>query len=757
MPLFNTGNQAWDQGLNNFSGGVSSLFNPQGQAMAGYYGAEARAAQLKAQQTQSQMQQGQQLSDLVAGIGGSGGTPAANQNTPPPAAPPPPTAAAPPAPPGAPPAAAPPPVAAAPPGPPGAPQAPPQAPPPQAGAPVGANLSPGALGALFAQGGGAVPQVNPDQLATTIATVADNAPNLTQGQAPAASSPAPDAGAPPAPNTTASNGTAPAGDAASGAFHPGSLAAPGGGQKQAGPANPNGSPAPVDPRLTLANIVQLAVRAGNEPANVVTIGRAVVESMYDKGIISVGQRHDMLAGLDPSIINQDTATQGSIKVAGMNNATTLAAQGMITGETAREFNQGIVQVVNPADPTGPPLAIKRADVKPGMQEWNQGVATQRFTPTVVKGPNGQPVNVTAQTAVTPGPNQPPAYTPGTADIAQTQRGTPDTYIDPKHPERGAFTATAGQAIDNGYVKYGATMPRQMTPTEGSQQNYANHQVDQSVYQQPQIGSWQGAGHVDAPVTFSPAAQAQIQAREALLIRDPRSMGNLSTAHQLAVQSLINDGTLQSPDQVNAARTGGMVSTAGGRLTDPRLVNAPGYDGKPDTPHMLVRLNSEVQQKAPPGQPAGAPGAAPAGPPVAGAPPGSSVSSAFTPPPANGQPYAPAANLYGSGSGPGAGPGQGRPIPPFLQGLRPNAANPTPLTPGQMYGGVAPQGAPVAGPTPAPTPAPGPVAQGGVMLRSLGPAPPGAREGQIVYGKNGLPPAIVRGGQLYPAPQQGAAR
>jgi hypothetical protein len=749
MPNFNTGNQAWDQGLNNFSGGLSSVFNPQGAAMAGYYGAEARAAQLKGQQTQNQMQVGQQLSDIIGGIGGSGGGTPANQNTPPPAAPSPPVAAAPPAPSGAPPAAAPPPTAAAAPAPPGAPQAPPQAP-PQAGAPVGANLPPGALGALFAQGGGAVPQVNPDQAATTIATLADNAPNLTQGQAPASSSPAPGAGAPSAPNTTSSDGTPPAGDPVSGLFHPGSLAAPGGGQKQAGPAMPNGSPAPVDPRLTVANIVQMAVRAGYDPANVATVARATVESMYDKGIISAQQRHDMLGGLDPSIINTDTMAAAGTRNTQITTAGELQRQAMVTGETAQEFNQGIVQIVNPADPNGPPLAVKRADMKPGMQEWNQGIATQRGAPTLVNGQNG-PVNVPLSTAMTPGANQPTAYTPGTSDIQQSQGGAYGTYMDPNKPGTPPVTTTAADAATKGLVPYGVTTPKQMTPIEGSQQNYANHQVDQNVYQQPQTGSWQGAGHVDAPVTFSPAAQAAIQSREALLIKDPRSMGNLSTAHQLAVQSLINDGTLQSPDQVNAARTGGMVSTAGGRLTDPRLVNAPGYDGKPDAPHMLVRLNSELQKAAPPGQPAGARPVTPA------APAGPAVSSVFTPPPAAGQPYAPAANIYGSGGGAAPGPGQGRPVPPFLQGLRPNAANPTPLTPGQMYGGVAPT--PTAAPpaAPAPTPAPGPVAQGGAMLRSLGAAPAGAREGQIVYGKNGLPPAVVRNGQLWPAPPQAQAQ
>ena len=68
MALFNTGNPTWDQGLNTFGEGLSSLFNPMKGAQAGYYGAEARKAQIDALTNINKLNAGAYATQ--AGLGG---------------------------------------------------------------------------------------------------------------------------------------------------------------------------------------------------------------------------------------------------------------------------------------------------------------------------------------------------------------------------------------------------------------------------------------------------------------------------------------------------------------------------------------------------------------------------------------------------------------------------------------------------------------------------------------------------------------
>ena len=151
-----------------------------------------------------------------------------------------------------------------------------------------------------------------------------------------------------------------------------------------------------------------------------------------------------------------------------------------------------------------------------MQEWNQGVATQRGGLVVVNGPNG-PVNTTLSQAVTPGPSQPTAYTPGTADIKQQQGGAYETLLHgPEKPGRAADHHDSGgcrcqrfRQIRHDDAETADAGRKRINRTS------VDHNTDQQVYQQPQVGiGWQGVGHVDAPVVFSPAAQAQ-ESRHAL--------------------------------------------------------------------------------------------------------------------------------------------------------------------------------------------------------------------------------------------------
>jgi hypothetical protein len=291
----------------------------------------------------------------------------------------------------------------------------------------------------------------------------------------------------------------------------------------------------------------------------------------------------------------------------------------------------------------------------------------------------------------------------------------------------------------------------MTANESFQQGAQAHSLDQEIYPQAQKGSLTSPGYVSAPVVFSPKMQAQIQALTARFMRDPATRGDPGAAHRMAVQALQQSGDLPSATQVEALRNaGGIISTAGGRVTDPRLTVSPNYDGKgTTTPHLWVGGKDEKNPNDP-----GAPTAFNPEPgPRAGSkvtpqtPPGPQQPQ--TPPVANQPPYRSTSEIFGSGGGPpapGTTPGPA-PVPFFQRFLgQPAASGPAPLTAQQMYGGVPT--------TPTAPVAAAPVAPAASVMRSLGPAPPGAREGQIVYGKNGLPPAIVRGGQLFPPPAQG---
>src|SRR5580765_8536343 len=202
MPTFNTGDKEWDQGLSSLG---NALFpDPSKVAQGYYYGSEARKAQIEAATLQDQMAASHTALGMTFGNqpnptyrpGAMDTTimvdPRAQQAAPP---------AAPPAAPAAPAAAAPLAAAAAP--------SMVAAPPPAAGQ-VGANMAPGALGALVAQGGGAVPggyvpqTMSPEAASQAIAAKvqAMPAPPL-----PSASPPTP--ATPPAPNTTGSDGSFP--------------------------------------------------------------------------------------------------------------------------------------------------------------------------------------------------------------------------------------------------------------------------------------------------------------------------------------------------------------------------------------------------------------------------------------------------------------------------------------------------------------------------------------------------------------------
>jgi hypothetical protein len=515
MPTISTGNTAWDQGLGALSG---ALFpDPSKVAAAGYYGAEQRKAQIDAAKVADQLANAHRLAGMSANPGGTYQAPAyapapgvnmplitQDPNAAPPSAPsaappvpslsttvagaPPPVAAAPPPPAPSAPSAAPPaptlsatvagaaPVAAAP------PSAPPAPPPPAAGT-VGANMAPGALAALFAQGGGAVqqqpqviargpnggavvqPTMTPGQVADNTPAMVDAHPTLTQGTPPATSSPAPGSGAPPASNGTASDGSVPNQDPVSGIFHPGSITPPGGGQKTTGPANANGSPA--QPVITQAQYVATAVASGMDAAQANLQWRSYIESMFQKGMIDQNTYHHMMGSADPSIINTDTTTQGQIRVAGIGAASAanvariqeegrIAAQNIVTNEDREKFLNQEVQTTDPTNPSRM-ILVKRKDLQPGQLGYDSAAAVQAGKPIPVIPPGGgTAVNMPSYQTTMPGPNQPGYYDTTVQNTIQTQRGQPGKYIDPNNPTQ-IIPATFDDARRQGLVEVPQTM------------------------------------------------------------------------------------------------------------------------------------------------------------------------------------------------------------------------------------------------------------------------------------------------------------
>jgi hypothetical protein len=230
-PTFATGDTAWNQALGTLAGGLFP--NPSAGAQAYYYGSEARKAQIEGYKNIGEINAGNRTFGMLPGSGvpqspitfqqppiaGMGPIMAPAQNLPMQGQPPPLSSA----------------VA---PGGQGGP------PPPQGDIPPPIQVDTGKLAQIVAPG---------------------SAPNEkgvgTTATPPPASPPSP--GAPPAPNTTTSNGQVPTNDQGSGPVHIGAVTDTDGGRKYAGPAQPNGAPAP--PSFDLGTYAALQAAAGRNP------------------------------------------------------------------------------------------------------------------------------------------------------------------------------------------------------------------------------------------------------------------------------------------------------------------------------------------------------------------------------------------------------------------------------------------------------------------------------------------------------------
>jgi len=199
------------------------------------------------------------------------------------------------------------------------------------------------------------PMAEPNAVADLVSN--PNGPLSTGRQAPPVSSPSP--GAPPAPNTTTSNGQVPAND---GVLHPGSVTEANGGQKQSGPAGPNGTPAPLS--LNLGTMMAMAAQSGMDAAMVKQFMSGYVADLYNSGRIDRNMRNELDAQVaQGTIFTQEETTRRTLADRRLAEAGQTGRQNIITGENARQFNQGTQPTMAP---DGRPVLTRQQDIQSGQ-------------------------------------------------------------------------------------------------------------------------------------------------------------------------------------------------------------------------------------------------------------------------------------------------------------------------------------------------------------------------------------------------------
>jgi hypothetical protein len=456
MPQFSS-DPTWDQGLSTLAQGLFP--NPAGIAQGAYYGAEARRAGMQASEIQRKMQAQDalpaQLADLFGGGAGAGTNapatpPVASALTPPP--PPPPsgtpmptsgavafpniplpgmTAPMPPAP--------------------GAlsngPQASVATPTPvNDSAPPVPQLPPGqsySVGLPYASGPppqpGAAPAAMPPgqpgglssgqmNLSGLLSSYLSPGSPFMGGPAPLQSPPS--SISPPAPNTTGSDGSVPHPDPSAALMHPGTLQDPGGGVKYAPPASANGAPAPT--LVNLGSLIALAARTGMDPGLVKSMVGTAVESMVRQGVLDKPTADRILtAGGEVGSYLSTQSGQLTAEQAANYRA------GLPVAEQARQFNLTPQNQIDPV--THLPVTTTRANViaaagtNAPFSPYDDTLIRQQALPATVQGPNGQPVIV------------PQGQSYGRTPVNAAMQ-TPVTVLNTDGTTR---TVTTGEAIQQG--------------------------------------------------------------------------------------------------------------------------------------------------------------------------------------------------------------------------------------------------------------------------------------------------------------------
>jgi hypothetical protein len=546
----------------------------------------------------------------------------------------------------------------------------------------------------------------------------------TAGTPPPQASPAPGSGAPPAPTGTASDGSTPNNDPLSATMHPGTLWAPNnGGKKYAPPAQSDGSPAPLafNPNLYMAHMLQAGYTAEQAKAGLASY---VMQFQRDGAI----DEHTATLAMAAAGNTAPLTAQTQITTTGMNNATTLAQQRMVTGETAREFNLG--DVLTTDTPGGQPVHTARQDSfgKPAYDAtYNTG-----FHREVLAQPTpGGPVQYGEAGTTAPGtPVYSPTHetergkvvettdasgkkiltrgtdlvsgTPGFTSRGEELGTTPVLVIDPAN-NNSLKTVSAADFAKGNYVRAPANIPP-------DQAGAAQDNLDQAMarrFPPPPVSVKDQAWL--SPARANGADNARLVALQTQLYQtSPEGgvRGNWRGAADAAITQAQQEGWMPTEQEASENRAH-FIGT--GALSKDHTFQTQDPQGKTTNTFYLL-------PKKEPGSPASKQ-------PLSSAIVGTGPGTGTRPAPAVTAP-APATSPPPTDSNPG-----------FLSTLFTNPFN---------FKGV---GSATAAPAPAPTPTPAPGGQ--LPPGAIGVAPSGVPDGSTATSSRGVR-GTVRGGFIYPA-------
>ena len=387
--------------------------------------------------------------------------------------------------------------------------------------------------------------VAPEQLSEAV-NANPNGP--TTASPPTQSSPAPNSGAPAAPNTTGSDGSVPNNDAAAAVIHPGSLQAPGGGVKQAPPAQADGSPA--QPAFNPTLVAGLAAAAGINPAALnSTLGSYIAQAKAG-GVLDrpTADYYSSAFGNATPMTSSTEITTTGMKEAGATQRTGMAEAGATqrTGMTIEGQKYAAANLpfkYQPGGPGTPILTTTTADAEARhLQPYDPATDAAARVPTKVQigGPTAPPTLVPAVEAAGK-----TAYEPQVREQA-TQ---PVPVVDTQTNQPGVITYDDYMKAPPGrYVP----APKDLSPTEAVQR--------QALYDQAVAEAFPGIPQAKpgfAPrnetAHLSPADELQMTAlANQLMVTGPAGVrGNAKAAGQAALSQLQNQGLIRKSVNRNA--------------------------------------------------------------------------------------------------------------------------------------------------------------------------------------------------------------
>lgn len=524
------------------------------------------------------------------------------------------------------------------------------------------------------------------------------------------SSPAPNSGAPSAPNTTGSDGSVPNNDAGAAIIHPGSLQAPGGGVKQAPPAQADGSPA--QPAFNPTLVAGLAAAAGINPAALNSTLGSYIAQAKAAGVLDrpTADYYSTAFGN-----NQPMASSTSITTTGMNNATTLAQTGMQeAGATTRTgmTNTTNVQMegMRQAGETGRTgMTIEGQKYAAGnlpfkYQPGGPGTPILTTTTADAEARHLQPYDPTTDAAARVptkvqigGPTAPPTLVPAVEAAGKTayepqvreQATQPVPVVDTQTNQPGVISyndyinAPAGRYVP---------APKELSPTEAVQR--------QSLYDEAVAQAFPGVsnnivGVRNETAHLNPADELQFTtlANQKMVTGEAGVKGNALAAGQAALKELQDRGVIRKSIDRQARL----------QLYNDHVISQPTDKGGTISYYQVPTLTKEPE----------------------------------APPPLS-------TTVISGGAGTATGT-KTAPAPTDTSTASTGGVNLGSIFTSSPFGGSGARAAPATSPVPTPTAPPA----GAVM-----PAPPGTQDGQTITGNNGRQ-LVARGGYFFPVASQPA--